>query len=198
MEHQSKKRKIQSFLPPSSSFEENRKDQLYFADKSTIIPELDENKYTIFCRPRRFGKSTMLQMLKCYYDKNKSDKFDEVSLLLVSFSCFLFLVSCFLFLVSCFLFLVSCFFFFFSFSFSFSFSFPSPSCLLIRFLFSFFLFFFFSPQYQIIMLSSYLVPFGLDRRKMESISTKPQNATKNFLFEVIRILAWVVYIQFQT
>ena len=79
MEHQSKKRKSESGAIDcimAASFENNRKEQRYFADKSAMIPSLDKKTNMIFCRPRRFGKSTILQMLKCYYDKNKSDKFD--------------------------------------------------------------------------------------------------------------------------
>lgn len=32
----------------------------------------------MFIRPRRFGKSLLLSMLKAYYDKAKKDQFEEI------------------------------------------------------------------------------------------------------------------------
>jgi len=48
------------------------------ADKSRYITELDKNPVYqyIFLRPRRWGKSTFLQMLANYYDKSKAAEFD--------------------------------------------------------------------------------------------------------------------------
>lgn len=41
-----------------------------FVDKSLSIKYLDDNgisKYPVLLCPRRFGKSTFVRMLKCYY-----------------------------------------------------------------------------------------------------------------------------------
>ena len=41
-----------------------------FADKSSVIKELERKntpRYPVLLRPRRFGKSTFVQMLKCFY-----------------------------------------------------------------------------------------------------------------------------------
>jgi hypothetical protein len=48
-------------------------------DKTRFIEELDkavEYQYMFF-RPRRWGKTTFLQMLANYYDKTKKDQFDD-------------------------------------------------------------------------------------------------------------------------
>ena len=50
-------------------------------DKSNIIKSLeDENMtpYPVLLRPRRFGKSTFVQMLKCFYDISYKDRYDEI------------------------------------------------------------------------------------------------------------------------
>jgi|SRR5712672_1002427 hypothetical protein len=49
------------------------------ADKTIYIEELDkspEYQY-MFLRPRRWGKSTFLQMLADYYDKSKESRFND-------------------------------------------------------------------------------------------------------------------------
>ena len=43
------------------------------------IPALEEQpRNLMFIRPRRFGKSLLLSMLKTYYDKAKKDQFEEI------------------------------------------------------------------------------------------------------------------------
>ena len=50
----------------------------YYADKTMFIPHLEmASSYLFLVRPRRFGKSLLLSMLKCYYDVNLKDRFDE-------------------------------------------------------------------------------------------------------------------------
>lgn len=52
-----------------------------FVDKSLSIKYLDDNgisKYPVLLRPRRFGKSTFVRMLKCYYDISYQDRYDEL------------------------------------------------------------------------------------------------------------------------
>ena len=63
------------------SFETFRLEDQAFADKSYIIKYLDDNsmsKYPVLLRPRRFGKSTFVQMLKCYYDISYKDRYEEL------------------------------------------------------------------------------------------------------------------------
>ena len=53
-----------------------REDDCYFVDKTRFIPSMEQaNKFFFFIRPRRFGKSLTLSMLKHYYDINKADQF---------------------------------------------------------------------------------------------------------------------------
>ncbi len=63
------------------NYESFRADQHAFADKSAIIESLDDKgmtPYPVLLRPRRFGKSTFIQMLKCFYDISYKDRYDEI------------------------------------------------------------------------------------------------------------------------
>ena len=58
-----------------------RQEKQAFVDKSLSIKYLDDNgtsKYPVLLRPRRFGKSTFVQMLKCYYDISYLDRYEEL------------------------------------------------------------------------------------------------------------------------
>ena len=58
-----------------------RKEGYAFADKSAAIKELeskDMTNYPVLLRPRRFGKSTFIQMLKCFYDISYKDRYEEI------------------------------------------------------------------------------------------------------------------------
>ena len=62
-----------------SDFEDLRRQNRYYADKTMYIPKLEEaSNFLFLIRPRRFGKSIFLSMLRCYYDLAKQDKFDEL------------------------------------------------------------------------------------------------------------------------
>ena len=62
-----------------SNFASVRERDCYFVDKTHFIPELENaNKYFFFIRPRRFGKSLTLSMLKHYYDINQADQFEKL------------------------------------------------------------------------------------------------------------------------
>ncbi len=62
-----------------SDFESVMRDNLYYVDKTMYIPQLEEQpRNLMFIRPRRFGKSLLLSMLKTYYDKAKKDQFQEI------------------------------------------------------------------------------------------------------------------------
>ena len=63
------------------SYELFRKHKRAFADKSGIIETLDDlgmTRYPVLLRPRRFGKSTFVHMLKCFYDISYADRYDEI------------------------------------------------------------------------------------------------------------------------
>ena len=62
-----------------ADFETVMKDNLYYVDKTMYIPLLEEQpRNLMFIRPRRFGKSLLLSMLRTYYDKAKKDQFEEI------------------------------------------------------------------------------------------------------------------------
>lgn len=77
---------VTDFLPTETSFENAMKKNTFFADKSRFIKILGDKNNVIFTRPKRFGKSLVLQMFRDYFDKNKKDQFDEVFALCRSFS----------------------------------------------------------------------------------------------------------------
>ena len=59
-----------------SDFATIRRTNKYYVDKTMFIPALEEFNYQMFLRPRRFGKSLMLNMLGAYYDVAMKDDFD--------------------------------------------------------------------------------------------------------------------------
>ena len=62
-----------------SDFEDLRRQNLYYADKTKYIPLLERTGNFLFLvRPRGFGKSTFLSMLRCYYDIAKQNDFDTL------------------------------------------------------------------------------------------------------------------------
>ena len=61
------------------NWEAVRLDNYYYVDKTRFIPEIEAaNRYFFFIRPRRFGKSLMLDMLMDYYDVKKAPLFDRL------------------------------------------------------------------------------------------------------------------------
>ena len=63
------------------SYASFRQDKQAFVDKSLMIKYLDDrgmSYYPVLLRPRRFGKSTFVQMLKCYYDISYADRYEEL------------------------------------------------------------------------------------------------------------------------
>ena len=62
-----------------SRFEELRNRNRYYVDKSEYVRLLEQRAdFLFFVRPRRFGKSLFVDMLRCYYDINKKDVFDKL------------------------------------------------------------------------------------------------------------------------
>ena len=55
-----------------------KKQNCFYVDKTMFIPRLEmASNYLFLVRPRRFGKSLLLSMLKAYYDVNMKDRFDD-------------------------------------------------------------------------------------------------------------------------
>ena len=61
------------------NWEDVRLGGYYYVDKTRFIPQIENaNDYFFFIRPRRFGKSMLLNMLMQYYDIKKRDQFDRL------------------------------------------------------------------------------------------------------------------------
>ena len=61
------------------NWEDVRLSNYYYVDKTRFIPEIEAaNPYFFFIRPRRFGKSLLMSMLRHYYDVNKAGSFDRL------------------------------------------------------------------------------------------------------------------------
>ena len=52
------------------SFEKLRKEDFYYVDKTGLIADLMANwgEVNLFTRPRRFGKTLNMSMLKCFFE----------------------------------------------------------------------------------------------------------------------------------
>ncbi len=62
-----------------SNIEQLITDNYVFVDKTNYIELLEnEERFSIFLRPRRMGKSLFVSMLEYYYDILKKDKFDKI------------------------------------------------------------------------------------------------------------------------
>ena len=62
-----------------SDFRRIRRENYYLVDKSSFITKLEETASFLFLiRPRRFGKSLFLSMLRYYYDIAEKDNFQEL------------------------------------------------------------------------------------------------------------------------
>ena len=61
------------------NWEDVRLNHYYYVDKTRFIPEIETaNNFFFFIRPRRFGKSLLLNMLRQYYDLRKANLFDRL------------------------------------------------------------------------------------------------------------------------
>lgn len=62
-----------------SDFRRIRKENYYYVDKSAYIQRMEDVASFLFLiRPRRFGKSLFLSMLRYYYDINEKENFGEL------------------------------------------------------------------------------------------------------------------------
>ena len=59
-----------------ADFERVIKQNFYYVDKTMYLPKLEEQPSNLFfIRPRRFGKSLFLNMLRAYYDCKRKEEF---------------------------------------------------------------------------------------------------------------------------
>lgn len=61
-----------------SDFNQLRNENCYFVDKTTYLPLIEQMpNYLFLIRPRRFGKSVFISMMRTYYDILQRDNFDK-------------------------------------------------------------------------------------------------------------------------
>lgn len=62
-----------------SDFRQIRREGKYFVDKTMFIEQMEQaDNFLFLIRPRRFGKSLFLSMLRYYYDINEKGRFPEL------------------------------------------------------------------------------------------------------------------------
>ena len=60
-------------------FKRVRSEGYYYIDKTGYIPALEQSgSFLFFVRPRRFGKSLFINMLRCYYDLAEKENFEKL------------------------------------------------------------------------------------------------------------------------
>ena len=75
-QHQQKPKRIPYGM---QNWEDLRLRNCYYVDKTRFIPEIEAaNDFFFFIRPRRFGKSLLMNMLSHYYDIRKTALFDRL------------------------------------------------------------------------------------------------------------------------
>ena len=79
MEEKNVKEEVKRIPYGMMNFVAVREDNYYYVDKTRFIEKVENsNRYFFFIRPRRFGKSLTMSMLRHYYDINQSDKFQKL------------------------------------------------------------------------------------------------------------------------
>ena len=63
-----------------SNYEDIVAEDRIYVDKTMYIEKMEDlaDKTIMFLRPRKFGKTLLTSTLECYYDKNRTDKFEEL------------------------------------------------------------------------------------------------------------------------
>lgn len=62
-----------------SDFRQLREENLFYVDKTMYLPRMEEvGHFLFYIRPRRFGKSVLLSMMRYYYDINERDNFERL------------------------------------------------------------------------------------------------------------------------
>ena len=70
--------KLKQIMYGVTDFALMRAENAYFVDRTDLIRELEKTHYTVFLRPRRFGKSLLVSILQTYYDVDYAHRFDEL------------------------------------------------------------------------------------------------------------------------
>ncbi|MDO5320505.1 MAG: AAA family ATPase [bacterium] len=62
-----------------ADFRRIRNEGFYYVDKTEYLAKMEErDSFVFFVRPRRFGKSLFLDMLRLYYDRNEKGNFEKL------------------------------------------------------------------------------------------------------------------------
>ena len=61
-----------------ADFRAIRLERRLYVDKTRFIRPLENERFTILIRPRRFGKSCWISLLENYYDRKRADEFEQV------------------------------------------------------------------------------------------------------------------------
>lgn len=62
-----------------SNFLQVRKENKYYSDKTMFLKKMElAGNFLFIVRPRRFGKSIFVSMMRAYYDINEKDNFDKI------------------------------------------------------------------------------------------------------------------------
>ncbi|MBQ2632105.1 MAG: AAA family ATPase, partial [Kiritimatiellae bacterium] len=69
--------KTRPILYGVADYAEIRRANAWFVDRTAKIRDLEATRYAMFLRPRRFGKSLLLSILRAYYDVQYADRFEE-------------------------------------------------------------------------------------------------------------------------
>ena len=69
--------KTRPILYGVADYAQLRKKNGWFIDRTAKIRDLEATAYAVFLRPRRFGKSLIVSMLRAYYDVLFADRFNE-------------------------------------------------------------------------------------------------------------------------
>ena len=69
---------LKKILYGVSDYAEIRRSNGWFIDRTGFIRELENTRFAMFLRPRRFGKSLLISILQSYYDVNYKSRFEEL------------------------------------------------------------------------------------------------------------------------
>ena len=61
-----------------TDFETMRRERMPYVDKTRFVRELEEVHYAFLLRPRGFGKSCWVSLLRNYYDRNAAERFEAL------------------------------------------------------------------------------------------------------------------------
>ena len=62
-----------------ADFKRIRNEGYYYVDKTEYLAKMEvRDSFVFFVRPRRFGKSLFLDMLRCYYDRSEEANFEKL------------------------------------------------------------------------------------------------------------------------